>query len=86
MNWPEKDGEEVEDAIEIEVSAEFQAVFSVRETDNVDELRALDRRFARAEIISTELQKPASGLNSRQSRRCLPRPVRDRAQTENETR
>ena len=60
-----KTGEEVEDAIEIEVSAEFQAVFSVRETDNVDELRALDRRFARAEIVSTELQKPAAGLNSR---------------------
>jgi len=35
-------------------------VIAARVTDNVDKLPAFDRRFARAEIVSAELQKPAA--------------------------
>ncbi len=40
-------------------------MIAARVTDNVDELRAFDRRFARAEIVSAELKKTAAGLNAR---------------------
>src|SRR6185369_4619246 len=60
----EKSGEEVEHAIEVQVGAELQAVFAVRETDHVDELRALNGRLARAEVVAAQLEKAAASLNA----------------------
>src|SRR5581483_1117487 len=57
--------EEIEDAIEIQVGAELQIVRAHRMADVIDELPTLDGRLARAEIIPAQLQKSATGLNSR---------------------
>src|SRR5262249_11408581 len=60
----EKPREEIEDAIEIEIGTEFQTVLAARVTDDVDELSTLDRRFTRTEVVSSQLQKSAAGLNT----------------------
>src|SRR5688572_8790026 len=61
----EQPREEVEHTIEIQVSTKFQTVIPARVTNDVDKLHALDGRFTGAEIVSSELQETAAGLNTR---------------------
>jgi hypothetical protein len=61
----EEAGEEIEDAVEVDVNADFEIVLAAHVGEVVDELRAPDRRFARAEVVAAEQEEAVAGLNLR---------------------
>src|ERR1051325_849147 len=61
----EEAGEEVEDAIEVEVHAELEGAAATHVREIVYELGPLDGRFARAEIITTDIQVNAADIEDR---------------------